>query len=1157
MILQILKSIEDLKLEFNPRIDLHNLIFGNSTFHSSEIQIWVFIAAIVVSFIAAFFLGKISNKKSKMHFNSIANAIKKINDGEFDATLLAELEKNITPEVAIIKEEINKLNSLLTDFTDEIKIASNSINNFNFSLNLNSTKFKGVFESSIKSISDAANSNKENLNAYANATDSILLGDKFGHELKNDGNYSELFKNLSTLKEQINALREDTEKLNSSNKLKLSNQYKGALDSISQNIYKYSSNKESELQQTANHIKSISKGEFTISKSSGISIEIQELSQQLNLFDSFINSALQNKETSLSNLNGEFKVLANQIASKIDEQNNDIRIVKDSLEKLSINVESKFEVDDINNQSLRDSLSNLIDFHHNLLNNLALISDSIEEFNEINIELNSKDEISNYIISIAEKINSINNTTKTKIYELADILSINKNNDFITTQTKVLDNLKDSHQEFDKLIKLMETDTDSALQMALNSSNEQILKIGRTLSEYSKALYLSNEIADNIESGNLNFEITYENLSGERREIVDKLAQSINHLSQRLSKIIKFLEDISLGNDLESINSSEFGGQLSKFPDTVDKVRNTLNRLSTELGKLSAATKSGDLDFRIDESQFSNNWKLIIADINNSFDSFKQPITKMNSSLLKLSAGELTPEVQDNYSGYFETSRQSLNSLIKAISEMQREVITVTEEQKKGDVEARCDCTHFKGIYFDIIDGINQALERIANPIIEGISIINEFAQGNLEQEMRVLPGKQIILTEAINSIRANILKLLEDTNMLVEATIAGDLETRINVDSHLGNYQQLVQGINRMLDAIVTPFNEAGNTLATMATGDLSSRMHAEYTGYYRRLAEWINSVGESLHSAILQVSQTAASVASLSAEISENTDTMAEGAHEQTAQAEEVASAVEVLTKTITENADSANQTAEVAQKNREIAQESGEVVEQTVNKMRDIADVVYKSAENIEKLGQSSQQIGEIISVINDIADQTNLLALNAAIEAARAGEQGRGFAVVADEVRKLAERTTDATKKIATMIKGIQNETSEAVQVMKKGNEEVQDGISLADKAGSALQEIVNSAKIILDMNNQIARVSEDQSSTSEQISKNVLEISEVTGQSARQVENIAKSAESLAKLTEDLQSLMSQFHLERNVYTTPEKHAINSKRDRYHLPPIND
>jgi len=202
----------------------------------------------------------------------------------------------------------------------------------------------------------------------------------------------------------------------------------------------------------------------------------------------------------------------------------------------------------------------------------------------------------------------------------------------------------------------------------------------------------------------------------------------------------------------------------------------------------------------------------------------------------------------------------------------------------------------------------------------------------------------------------------------------------------------------------------------------------------------------------------------------------------------------------------------------------------VEDTVAGMKKIALVVKQSAETVQELGRSSDQIGEIIGVIDDIADQTNLLALNAAIEAARAGEQGRGFAVVADEVRKLAERTTKATKEIAGMIKKIQLDTKGAVSSMEEGTKQVDEGIKMADKAGASLHEIVGISQRVTDKVSQIAAASEQQSSASEQISKNVEAISSVTSETAAGVQQVARAAEDLNRLTENLQQLLAKFNL---------------------------
>jgi methyl-accepting chemotaxis protein len=231
--------------------------------------------------------------------------------------------------------------------------------------------------------------------------------------------------------------------------------------------------------------------------------------------------------------------------------------------------------------------------------------------------------------------------------------------------------------------------------------------------------------------------------------------------------------------------------------------------------------------------------------------------------------------------------------------------------------------------------------------------------------------------------------------------------------------------------------------------------------------------------------------------------------------------------------ENSRNAASTSETAKRAKVAAEQGGTVVEETVKGMNRIALVVNQSAQTVKALGRSSDQIGEIIGVIDDIADQTNLLALNAAIEAARAGEQGRGFAVVADEVRKLAERTTKATKEIAGMIKQIQGETSGAVSAMEEGTKEVEQGKELADKAGVSLKQIVEVSQQVTDMVAQIAVASEEQSSASEQISKNVEAISTVTGETANATQQISRAAEDLNRLTENLQQLVGKFRLSKS------------------------
>jgi methyl-accepting chemotaxis protein/NAD-dependent dihydropyrimidine dehydrogenase PreA subunit len=313
-------------------------------------------------------------------------------------------------------------------------------------------------------------------------------------------------------------------------------------------------------------------------------------------------------------------------------------------------------------------------------------------------------------------------------------------------------------------------------------------------------------------------------------------------------------------------------------------------------------------------------------------------------------------------------------------------------------------------------------------------------------------------------------------------------------------------------------------------AAGDLTVELHSvnddEVAKFYAGFNRALENIRHLLSGLISLINETA----SASNEISSSTEQMAAGAQEQSSQTAEVAGAIEQMAKTITETTRHSGKASDAAKSAGMIAIEGGKVVADTIEGMNRMAEVVKESADIVLTLGKSSDQIGEIVQVIDDIADQTNLLALNAAIEAARAGEQGRGFAVVADEVRKLAERTTKATKEIAQMIKRIQKDTGSAVVSMKDGRSEVEKSKALAEKAGRSLREIITGAEEVVDMSTRVAVASGEQAGAAEQISRNIESISAVTQQSAAGIQQIAHTAEDLNRLTSSLQQLIANFKL---------------------------
>ena len=384
---------------------------------------------------------------------------------------------------------------------------------------------------------------------------------------------------------------------------------------------------------------------------------------------------------------------------------------------------------------------------------------------------------------------------------------------------------------------------------------------------------------------------------------------------------------------------------------------------------------------------------------------------------------------------------------------------------------------------------------------------------------------------DSYEAMRERLTLLATELKEIIANAKDGKLDYRSMTDRHEGVYRELISGVNEILESITKPILDGLAVLEKMATGDLTVRITADYKNQLQGLKNAINTLGDSMGQILRDVSDAVAATASASSQISSSTEELAAGAQEQSAQASEVASAINEMTSTILQTANYASAAAESAKHAGTIANEGGGSVQASIQGMGRISDVVLRAAETVQKLGKGSEQIGEIIQVIDDIADQTNLLALNAAIEAARAGEQGRGFAVVADEVRKLAERTTKATKEIATMIRTIQLDTEEAVVSMNEGTKEVEIGKNLAVQSGKSLGDIVKAANSVVDVVTQVAAASEEQSSAAEQITKNIESISTVTHESAAGTQQIARAAEDLNRLTENLQRLIAQFKID--------------------------
>lgn len=314
------------------------------------------------------------------------------------------------------------------------------------------------------------------------------------------------------------------------------------------------------------------------------------------------------------------------------------------------------------------------------------------------------------------------------------------------------------------------------------------------------------------------------------------------------------------------------------------------------------------------------------------------------------------------------------------------------------------------------------------------------------------------------------------------------------------------------------------------IAEGELGVEVQVTSNDETGQLMTAMRTMTENLRTIINKISATSIQVAAASNQLNSNAEHIATGAEKVAVQASSVATAGEEMSATSGDIAQNCQMAADGAKRASQSASAGAGVVERTVAVMGQIAEKVQDSAKTVESLGARSDQIGAIIGTIEDIADQTNLLALNAAIEAARAGEQGRGFAVVADEVRALAERTTRATKEIGEMIKAIQRETKDAVAAMEQGVQQVETGTVEAAKSGEALRDILAQINDVTMQVNQIATAAEEQTATTREISSSMHQITDVVQQTSEEATKAATAAAQLNGNAEELQRLVKQFKL---------------------------
>lgn len=429
--------------------------------------------------------------------------------------------------------------------------------------------------------------------------------------------------------------------------------------------------------------------------------------------------------------------------------------------------------------------------------------------------------------------------------------------------------------------------------------------------------------------------------------------------------------------------------------------------------------------------------------------------------------------------GSWKKSAESFNVTIDAINNLTAEVESLTKAAIEGQLNVRGDVSKFQGAWADMLSGINSLLDAIVYPVNEVSDVLNKLAQGDLTGRVMV-------------ECKGDLLKMKESTNQAVANNVKA-----------ITNLRDVARLLNESAENLSKASGQAGQ-----ATGQIANAT--------QQVAKGAADQATSMQETMKALDQLARAI-----------DQIAKGAQEQAKMMEKNVMMVSQISSAINEvynNAEHATESASVASAT---ADNGVEMVRKTIKGMEVIKNTIDAASEKMSGLGNRSSEIGKIVATINDIADQTNLLALNAAIEAARAGEQGRGFAVVADEVRKLAERSSVSTKEIAELISGIQAGVSDTMAAMEKGTDQVANGYELATRAGVSLEEILIKSREMGEKVIKISSATQELTNTSTEMVKLSDSISAVVEENTAATEEMSATAKQVAKSIESIAGIAEQ------------------------------
>jgi twitching motility protein PilJ len=644
-------------------------------------------------------------------------------------------------------------------------------------------------------------------------------------------------------------------------------------------------------------------------------------------------------------------------------------------------------------------------------------------------------------------------------------------------------------------------------------------------------------------------------------------------------------EDADNIQSLSEINSSTINAEFFIYDivtgdsSAIDPLNLTLAGIQSNLDVLAAASKTTKDRVAGKLAQVDRSWEAIGNDVKIAADA-EVAINLVNSVSGYLSAGATEAEQIVLLAVASLSAAGAPNHQIDAISrqafllqDMSNKInLFVREETVSRDNidKLKDNLTEYQLNNEMLTLGVGNKRPIVDPQILKGLQIINAFEQvigaQDTVNERPFFPSiEKIVATKKAQLRLAANFDVIRSNLSIIDADIKTFTDNRFPQWSHiiaaaLGFLISIaglviVQRINAMYEierqqkdshrtqeAILRLLDE----LSDLADGDLtiSVTVSEEITG---AIADSINFTIDQLRQLVSRINSTAVQVSQAAQSTQQTAYHLAEASNHQAQEIAGASAAINEMAVTIDQVSANASESALVAGKSVSIANNGAKLVQNTINGMDTIREQIQDTSKRIKRLGESSQEIGDIVSLINDIADQTNILALNAAIQASMAGDAGRGFAVVADEVQRLAERSAAATKQIGTLVKAIQSDTNEAVISMEQTTSEVVHGARLAQDAGVALEEIEGVSANLAELIQNISNAARQQASSAGHISNTMNVIQEITSQTTAGTGETANSIGNLADMASELRQSVAGFTLPDEILADLQLQEISAVR----------